>query len=114
TADPEHEKTTSTLDEWKILFLINGQRTLKDLCRDTEADAFQVYRLVYGLLANKLIQAADDETIHQEVADFAADSTVREMPDDTSLLIAEDATLTFRDVIKKTVAQLLIMGGNEA
>jgi len=118
-ADPEAEKITLTLDEWKILFLINGQRTLEDLCRDTDADAFQVYRLVYGLLANKLIQSTtqsseEDDTMRQQVVEFAADSTVREMPDDTSLLIAEDATLTFRDVIKKTVAQLLVMGGNEA
>jgi len=113
-ADPEAEKITLTLDEWKILFLINGQRTLEDLCRDTDADAFQVYRLVYGLLANKLIQVVDDETIRQQIADFTADSTFRETPDDTSLLIAEDATLTFREVIKKTVAQLLVMGGNEA
>ena len=115
-ADPEAEKITLTLEEWKILFLINGQRTLEEVCRDTETDAFQVYRVVYGLLSNKLIESAaprsdHDETVRQQVVEFSGDATVRELSDDTSLLIAEDATLTFRDVIKKTIAQLLIMAG---
>jgi uncharacterized protein DUF4388/FHA domain-containing protein len=125
-ADPEAEKITLSLDEWKILFLINGQRTLEELCRETDADAFQVYRLVYGLLANKLIQPSTqlaegdltgpvtpiaDDTMHQQVAEFGGDATVR---DDTSLLVNEDATLMFKDVVKKTVAQLLVMGGEDA
>ena len=123
-ADPETEKITLSLDEWKILFLINGQRTLEELCRDSEAEALQVYRVVYGLHANKLIEpiarvddldeatapipAMEDSTLRQSAADF--DATVRDL-DDTRLLIDEDATLSFRDVIRKTVAQLLIMDG---
>jgi uncharacterized protein DUF4388/type III secretion system (T3SS) inner membrane Yop/YscD-like protein len=131
TTDPETEKITLTLDEWKILFLINGQRTLEDLCRDTEVDAFRVYRLVYGLLANKLIQPTtspvddedvtapitviEDDTMRQSVVDYVPETTVRDLqPDDTSLLVSEEATLSFHDVVKKTVAQLLIMGGEEA
>src|SRR5207245_11260967 len=35
--DPDTEKITLSLDEWKILFLINGQRTSQELCRDTDA-----------------------------------------------------------------------------
>ena len=129
-ADPETEKITLSLDEWRILFLINGQRTLEDLCRATEAEAFQVYRLVYGLVANKLIEATREQaevgitgpvaqieeiTIRQKLAELAGDVTMREAPDDdTSLLVAEDATLSYKDVIKKTVAQLLIMSGPDA
>ncbi len=94
-ADPEAEKITLTLEEWKILFLINGQRTLEEVCRDTETDAFQVYRVVYGLLSNKLIESAaprsdHDEIVLQQVVEFSGDATVRELSDDTSLLIAED------------------------
>ncbi|HEY6843267.1 MAG TPA: DUF4388 domain-containing protein, partial [Thermoanaerobaculia bacterium] len=116
-ADPESEKITLTLDEWKILFLVNGQRTLEDICRDTDADAVRVYRVVYGLLANKLIQSTsqieEDPTMRQSVANVigGGDSTVREMPDDTSLLVSEDATLTYKDIVRKTVAQVLVMGG---
>jgi len=130
-ADPEAEKITLSLDEWRILFLINGQRTLEELCRATESDAFQVYRLVYGLVANKLIEATketvegggitgpvaqiEEITIRQKLAELAGDVTMRERSDDdTSLLVAEDATLSYKDVIKKTVAQLLIMSGEEA
>ncbi len=125
-ADPETENITLSLDEWKILFLINGQRSLEELCRDTEADAFQVYRLVYGLLANKLIEPAapeeeeeeevqiEEATMRQEVVEFGGDATVRELGDDTSLLVSADATLSYQDVVKKTVAQLLIMSGDDA
>ena len=132
-ADPEAEKITLSLDEWKILFLINGQRTLEELCRDTESESFQVYRLVYGLMANKLIEASktesgddtggftgpvvplEEDTIRQPIKDFAGDSTVRDLAnDDTSLLVSEDATLSYKDVVKKTVAQLLVMGGDDA
>ncbi|MDQ6799971.1 MAG: DUF4388 domain-containing protein [Acidobacteriota bacterium] len=129
-ADPEAEKITLSLDEWRILFLINGQRTLEDLCRATESEAFQVYRLVYGLVANKLIEAAkeipqdgmtgpvgqiEEITIRQSLAEFTGDITMRgRADDDTSLLISEDATLSYKDVVQKTVAQLLIMSGDEA
>ncbi len=126
--DPESEKITLSLDEWKILFLINGQRTLEELCRDIETDAFQVYRVVYGLLANSLIEptvlpsdameGADTGAVapipQAAVIEFAADSTVRDLGDDTSLLVSEEATLAFKDVIKKTVGQLLLMGGDGA
>ncbi|HLJ73189.1 MAG TPA: DUF4388 domain-containing protein [Thermoanaerobaculia bacterium] len=118
--DPESEKITLTLDEWRILFLINGQRTLEELCRESDTDAFRVYRVVYGLLASNLIRPAtaeeDDSTMRQRTSDVigTADSTVREMPDDTSLLVSEDATLTYKDIVRKTVAQLLVRGGDAA
>src|SRR5437867_1408259 len=110
----------------KSLFLVNGQCTLEELCRDTESNAFQVYRIVYGLVANKLIEPATPPSeeidaptgpvapLQTTVDDFGGDSTVRELADDTSLLVNEEATLSFKDVIRKTVAQLLIMGGEGA
>lgn len=128
-SNPEAEKITLSLDEWKILFLVNGQRTLEDLCRDTEADAFQVYRVVYGLHVNKLIEQAVDEgeeddvvtvpmpavTAPPGVGDFGDESTERDMvADDTTLLVASDATLSYNDVVKKTVAQILIRSGEDA
>jgi hypothetical protein len=131
--DPQTEKITLSLDEWKILFLINGHRTLEDLCRDVDDDAFHVYRVVYGLYANKLIEpvagevsrmdaAADttpvppfaDETIRQGVATFGGDSTVVEAPDDTSLLVSSEARLSYQDVVKKTIAQLSVVNGDDA
>lgn len=119
-ANPEAEKITLTQDEWKILFMINGQRTVEDLCREADTDALRVYRVLYGLLSSKLIQPAAridaddtaDATMRQGVVDLG-DSTVRELDDDTSLLVADDATLSFKDVVRKTVAQLLIMGGED-
>ncbi|HEX9501048.1 MAG TPA: FHA domain-containing protein, partial [Thermoanaerobaculia bacterium] len=53
-------------------------------------------------------------TIRQSLREFAADETMRERDDDTSLLVSEDATLSYKDVVKKTVAQLLIRSGDDA
>jgi hypothetical protein len=137
---PDTEKITLTLDEWKILFMINGQRSLEQICRDAGDDVLSVYRVVYGLSANKLIepvperyeketeqpqegtaplaaQAPDgDATIRQMAAEF--ESTLREVrdlrgptTDDTNLLISSEAKLSYRDVVKQTVSQLTIVAG---
>lgn len=130
---PEKDNITLSLDEWKILFLINGKRTLEDLCNDApEDEPLRVYRVVYGLVANKLIEPASptlpwddstpnltrpvtpilDETVRQPPANFSFDSTVAELPDDTSLLVSSDARLSYADVVKKTVAQLTVTSGD--
>jgi hypothetical protein len=112
-ARPAEEKITLTADEWRILFLINGQRTLEELCQIAEDDAFVVYRVVYGLLANKLVEpvsrAGADDTMRQSTPSFGSDSTIREQgADDTSLLIAEDANLSYADVVRPVVGQLRV------
>lgn len=93
-ASPGGEKITLTADEWKILFLINGVRSLEDLCHDAEEDALTVYRVVYGLLSNHLIEVApvqpqDEETVGRVAAGApvyatapaadADDATVRQL-----------------------------------
>ena len=122
-SDPQTEKITLSLEEWKILFLINGQRTLEDLCRDVDEDAFNIYRVVYGLFASKLIEPVTgesatplqpEETMKQAVMSFGGDSTVTDLNDDTSLLVSSEARLSYHDVVKKTIAQLTITNGDEA
>ncbi|MDQ3282956.1 MAG: DUF4388 domain-containing protein [Acidobacteriota bacterium] len=114
-AAPRDEKITLTADEWKILFLINGQRTIEDLCRDSEEDPLAVYRVLYGLYANKLIETtsqreSDDSTVRQMTPHFGAESTVRDQAqdDDTSLLVSSQAHLSYADVVRPVVAQLTI------
>jgi hypothetical protein len=116
-ARPRDEKITLTADEWKILFLINGQRSIVDLCNDCEEEAAQVYRLLYGLFANKLIEPVpsarrepDDATMRQSSPRFGAESTVRdqEAADDTSLLVSSQAHLSYADVVRPIVAQLRV------
>ncbi len=131
---PKDDKITLTTGEWKILFLINGQRTLDDLVRDSEEDQLEVYRIVFGLHANKLIEAikpspslndtsglsstgparvAQDETVRQSEPVFQGDATVREAggSDDTSLLTSDEARLSYSDVVKPVVAQLTLADG---
>lgn len=130
-ATPKDEKITLTSDEWKILFLINGQRTLEELCNDSEEDPFHVYRLVYGLQSNNLIEIvprepagedttgrvrsinAPDDTMRQDTPRFGGESTIHEVDDDTSLLVSSEANLSYSDVVRPTVAQLVLDVGDD-
>lgn len=130
-AAPQDEKITLTADEWKILFLINGVRTLEELCHDAEDDPFQVYRVVYGLVSNRLIEevppppreddtehpatkplpAQADATMRQTAPRFGSETTMQGgATDDTSLLVSSEARLSYSDVVRPTVAQLTVSG----
>ncbi|HEX7154531.1 MAG TPA: DUF4388 domain-containing protein [Thermoanaerobaculia bacterium] len=122
-ATPKDEKITLTADEWKILFLINGVRSLEELCHDADDDPFGVYRIMYGLLANKLIepvgaqpveddtQQRGDATVKQTSPIFHAETTMRDPQDDTSLLVSSEAKLSYADMVRPTVAQLTVVQG---
>jgi Domain of unknown function (DUF4388)/Inner membrane component of T3SS, cytoplasmic domain len=130
-SNPETEKITLSVDEWKILFLINGRRSLAELLPDAGEDPLHVYRVVYGLFANKLIEvftpspspddtsrttpatAIMEDTMRQKPATFSADSTVRDVGDDTNLLVSVEAKLSYKDVVKPTIAQLTIVSGED-
>ena len=130
---PKDEKITLTADEWRILFLINGLRTLEELCHDAEDEPFDVYRVVYGLYANRLIETAPapaaeyddtnvkraaeegDATFKQHSPEFGRESTVRDEDieqDDTSLLVSSEAHLSYTDVVRPTIAQLTFANGD--
>ncbi len=130
-ANPDTDKITLSVVEWKILFLINGDRTLEELCQDAHEDSFQVYRVVYGLFANKLIEpvtpapdeeehpstvptpAMPDETVRQDLTSlFSGDSTIIEKRDDKDLLISPGAKLSYKDVVSTTLAQLHVVKGD--
>lgn len=125
---PKDEKITLTADEWKILFLINAQRTLNDLVRDADEDALTVYRLVYGLEANKLIETVkplvagndtrriseaprSDDTMRQTAPLFHKERTIPEGSggDDTSLLVSDEANLAYHDVAPQVIAQVIVL-----
>jgi len=60
--NPEtQEKISLSKDEWKVLFHIDGQRSLGELVEIRRGDPLELYRIVYGLLANKLIEEAPDQ-----------------------------------------------------
>lgn len=132
-ASPKDDKITLTSDEWKVLFLVNGQRTLAELVADAEDDALNVYRIVYGLQSNRLIVpieppspgddtnrvrnqkalvSTQDDTLRQPPVSLL-DSTVRDA-DDTDLLVSRQARLSWSEVVKPVVAQLTISNGLSA
>ena len=131
---PKDDRITLSADEWKVLFLVNGQRTLIELVAEAEDDALNVYRIIYGLQANRLIEPVQpssspddtnrmtdekpldttDDTFKQRGVAFNPDTTVHEMGDDTDLLVSTEARLSWSDVIKPFVAQFRISNGDTA
>ncbi|HVT45140.1 MAG TPA: DUF4388 domain-containing protein [Thermoanaerobaculia bacterium] len=131
SGNPQSEgKITLTREEWKLLFLINGQRNLEQLAREADESALQVYKLVYGLYSNKLIEPVTRASDHDQTdqanqtggkslddasATMRQDSTLltNDDPtvhviseDDRNLIVSPEARLSFRDVVKTTVARL--------
>ncbi|HVG25281.1 MAG TPA: DUF4388 domain-containing protein [Thermoanaerobaculia bacterium] len=122
-AAPRGEQITLTAEEWKLLFLINGQRTLEELCASAE-EPLPVYRVIYGLYANKLIEEVrgarseenQDATVRQDAPRFGAESTVRdeEANDDTSLLLSTEGRMSYAEAVRPTLAQLRVDSGDLA
>jgi hypothetical protein len=122
-ASPRDEKITLTAEEWKLLFLINGQRTLGELAESAE-EPLPVYRVIYGLYANKLIEEVrstrnaeeGEATMRQGEPRFGTEVTMQdeEPHDDTSLLIETDGRMSYADVVRLTLAQLRVENGDLA
>jgi hypothetical protein len=92
--------------------------------------------VVYGLLANRLIEPApkpvqeDDTnnplttpmpaqhgeaTFRQGTPQFGSEPTVQDEPhDDTSLLVSQEAHLSYSDMVRPTIAQLMVVNGDGA
>jgi len=122
------ERISLSLEEWKILFKLDGQRTLSDVVKESDKEPLEVYRIIYGLLKNKLIEQVDDtytrKTLRQKLPEpipspaghtgkivgpvEISDEEWKELEDDTPLLVSEIATLSFRQIRKMavTVARL--------
>ncbi len=102
---PESLNLTLTLDEWKVLFLINGRRNLEQILGESEQDSTAVYRLLFGLYANQLLKQVPEETL-----DWASLTTI---PDDSDLLVSPGTKLSYTDVLKETLARLTLKRPHE-
>lgn len=122
------DRISLSLSEWRILFKIDGQRNLSELVQESEKEPLEVYRIVYGLLKNKLIELVDDtytrKTLRQRLPEpipspaghtaklvgpiEISDEEWKALEDDTPILVSEIATLSFRQIKKMaiTVARL--------
>gem|GEM_PF-441891 len=142
TMNPEsQERINLSLEEWKILFRIDGQKSLGQLAAEVAAEHERLtfYKSVYGLLASKLIEPVSrdvsfDTTYHQEpdaaplvnqttrISEDAIpfldsdDEQGRAIGDDTRLLVSPRATLSFKDVVKLAVSvgRLTLYEGGKA
>ena len=116
--DPStHEKINMKLEDWKIHFLVDGKRTIDDICNESSESTLEVYRLLFGLFANKLVEIVpEEELIVHEMKEEARRGTAlggakTTFKQDTKLLISSQAGLTYRDVLKVTLARLTLKKG---
>ena len=105
------EQINLTLEEWKVLFLIDGKRTMEEICNESSENLLDVYRLLYGLFANKLIEIVPEaerlvHLVHEEARQPVIAGSARQLKSDTKLLISTPARLTYKDVLKITLARL--------
>jgi hypothetical protein len=107
--DPaSHEQINLTLEEWKVLFLIDGKRTLEEVTSESSESVLDVYRLLYGLFANKLVEVVpQNELIKEETKGPQVAVSTKKLLD-TKLLISTTARLTYKDVLKITLARLTL------
>jgi hypothetical protein len=111
--DPtSHEQINLTLEEWKVLFLIDGKRTLEEISTESSESVLDVYRLLYGLFANNLVEVVpQDELMLHSIKEETKESQITvptKKPLDTKLLISTTALLTYKDVLKITLARLTL------
>ncbi len=97
---------------------VNGKRTLDDICGESSEEELDVYKIVYGLYVNKLVEVVKSRELSprkthtfqpQEAKDAAAGIPIaRPVPQqaDVQLLISPEARLTWSDVLKGTLAQI--------
>ncbi|UCD18537.1 MAG: DUF4388 domain-containing protein [Candidatus Zixiibacteriota bacterium] len=65
----KRDEITLSMDEFRILPLINGERTIPDLIEASPIGEFVTYRAVYKLIITGLVQAAGRATVRDEVID---------------------------------------------
>ncbi|MBN2226432.1 MAG: DUF4388 domain-containing protein [candidate division Zixibacteria bacterium] len=62
----KRDEITLSMDEFKLLPLINGERTIPDLIETSPIGEFVTYRAIYKLIITGLVQAAGRATIRTE------------------------------------------------
>jgi hypothetical protein len=58
-AKQEGGKVTLQVDELRLLSMLDGQKSVRDVVRETGADEFDVYKTLYAMATSKLIRASD-------------------------------------------------------
>lgn len=92
-----------TPDEWRVLVLVNGQRTVLDIAEAVSADVFATMRTLYGLAAAGLIhvpgfEAEDDAEPLPELPP-ERDVLVAEAPEPEAPAPVAEAASVFEEVV---------------
>jgi len=90
-ANPERVKSSVTLtqDEWQVLFLVDGRRSLSEICRLVgNPDDLTTLQILYRLVSANLVVVVEPLQVRAEVAEAEPD-TGQPVPDFTQRATAE-------------------------
>ena len=97
-------------EEWSLLLRLDGKLTLHDLAAEEGADPLTIYRTLYGLAANQLVEVVPPEDVDTRILETenAVDTVERRKTraSDLALVLAPDATITFEDVLAQRISIL--------
>ena len=113
-----------SLNEWKILYLINGKRSIEQICKEARTEDVNVYRMLYALDTNQLIEVVPEEELYLSglkdaemqdtpVEDIRAQWKTLSLKNDTDLLVSPEANLSFEQVLCVTLARLTVKDKSE-
>jgi hypothetical protein len=77
-----------TPDEWRVMVMVNGQRTVQEIADGVQLDVFQTMRTLYGLVSAGLIEVPghtppdDDEDVDLSIFQDTAIAEVEEIVED--------------------------------
>lgn len=112
----EQRQIRLSLDEWRILFLLDGKRSLDQVEAESGKDDLGFRRVIYGMLMSRLIEVVPDKSYIPAAEKIREEGTPavtrKEVVHDTGLLISSAAKHTYRDVLKVTLAILTLKGPN--
>src|SRR5262249_26673288 len=109
------DRISLTLEEWKVLFLVDGSKSIEEIVAASEIPRLQVYSILYGLLSNHLVGPVQRDpslltTIQRPAApeDSLDMYSTMKMADDTSLLVSPKAAITYKNILKVTLSRISV------
>lgn len=74
----KNEEIKLNANEWRILSLVDGTRTIEQVAQDSGYDEFAVYKIIHSLIASGLIEKSEEDALGEEggVVDYAGILTI--------------------------------------
>lgn len=87
----DNKEITLNTHEWRILSLINGTRSVREIIKESGDDEFSVYKTLYALITSGLIESSGEAPL-RKIIDRPEQDTRQPADDKKTILVADDMT----------------------